>query len=91
MWTENGYRITLPIADRTMFGGRVTLFKEDYGALTDLAKKQIAAENSENSLVLSIKVLDVQSQTLIAEKKSLTEQNAKLKEENGYLNRLTAK
>ncbi len=30
--------------------GKVTLSKENYGALSDLAKKQIAAENKENEL-----------------------------------------
>ena len=35
---------------KTMFGGKVTLSKEDYGMLTDLSKKQIAAENRESEL-----------------------------------------
>lgn len=35
---------------KTMFGGKVTLSKEDYGMLTDLSKKQIAAENRECNL-----------------------------------------
>lgn len=39
---------------KTMFGGKVTLSKEDYGALTDLAKKQIAAENRESELTAEI-------------------------------------
>lgn len=39
---------------KTMFGGKVTLSKEDYGALTDLAKKQIAAENRESELSAEI-------------------------------------
>lgn len=37
-----------------MFGGKVTLSKEDYGSLTDLAKKHIAAENRENELTAEI-------------------------------------
>ena len=39
---------------KTMFGGKVTLSKEDYGTLTDLAKKQIAAENRESELSAEI-------------------------------------
>lgn len=39
---------------KTMFGGKVTLSKEDYGTLTDLAKKQIAAENRESELTAEI-------------------------------------
>lgn len=39
---------------KTMFGGKVTLSREDYGALTDLARKQIAAENRESELTSEI-------------------------------------
>lgn len=39
---------------KTMFGGKVTLSREDYGALTDLAKKQIASESSESELTADI-------------------------------------
>ena len=39
---------------KTMFGGKVTLSKEDYGMLTDLSKKQIAAENRESELTAEI-------------------------------------
>ena len=39
---------------KTMFGGKVTLSKEDYGMLTDLSKKQIAAENRESELTSEI-------------------------------------
>ncbi len=35
---------------KTFLGGKVTLSKEDYGTLSDLAKKQIAAENKESEL-----------------------------------------
>ncbi len=35
---------------KTFLGGKVTLSKEDYGTLSDLAKKQIADENKENEL-----------------------------------------
>lgn len=39
---------------KTMFGGKVTLSREDYGALTDLAMNQIAAESKENELSTEI-------------------------------------
>ena len=39
---------------KTIFGGKVTLSKEDYGTLTDLAKKHIAAENRESELTAEI-------------------------------------
>lgn len=39
---------------KTMFGGMVTLSRDDYGALTDLAMKQIAAENKESELTAEI-------------------------------------
>lgn len=39
---------------KTMFGGKVTLSREDYGALTDLAKKQIAGESRESELTADI-------------------------------------
>lgn len=39
---------------KTMFGGKVTLSREDFGNLTDLARKQIAAESKENELSTEI-------------------------------------
>ncbi len=33
---------------KPIFGGKVTLFKEDYGDVTDLARKQIATESKES-------------------------------------------
>lgn len=39
---------------KTMFGGKVTLSREDYAALTDLAMNQIAAESKENELSTEI-------------------------------------
>ena len=42
---------------KTMFGGKVTLSKEDYGMLTDLSKKQIAAESKESALTTEIERL----------------------------------
>ena len=42
---------------KTMFGGKVTLSREDYGALTDLARKQIEAEDRERELTVEISKL----------------------------------
>ncbi len=39
---------------KTFLSGKVTLSKEDYGTLSDLAKKQIAAENKENELTAEV-------------------------------------
>ena len=39
---------------KTMFGGKVTLSREDFGTLTDLARKQIAAENRDSELIAEI-------------------------------------
>ena len=71
MWTVNGYRITLPIADKTMFGGKVTLSKEDYGALTDLSKKQIADENRESELTAEIAKLKKENEEAAARNAAL--------------------
>lgn len=70
---------------KTVFGGKVTVARDDYDKLTDLAKKQIAAESKENSLQARIKVLETQNQALITEKDRLTEQNSELRNENGKL------
>ena len=42
---------------KMVFGGKITLSKEDYGAVTDLARKQIAAENRECELTVEISKL----------------------------------
>lgn len=59
--------------------------RDDYDKITDLAKKQIAAESKENSLRSRITALETQNQTLTAEKEQLTEQNYELRAENGKL------
>ena len=58
---------------KTMFGGKVTLSKEDYGALTDLAKKQIAAENRESELTAEIAKLKKENEEA-AERNAALEQ-----------------
>lgn len=39
---------------KPIFGGKVTLSKEDYGDVTDLARKQIATESKESELSAEI-------------------------------------
>ncbi len=70
---------------KTFLGGKVTLSKDDYGTLSDLAKKQIAAENKEDFLQTRITRLENENKSLTADKESLTEQNAELRKENGEL------
>lgn len=70
---------------KTVFGGKVTISPDDYDRLTDLAKKQIAAENQENSLRTRITTLETQNQALTNEKEQLTKQNEQLRKENGEL------
>lgn len=56
-----------------MFGGKVTLSREDYGALTDLARKQITAESRESKLTTKIAKLK-------KENEEATERNAALEQ-----------
>ena len=59
---------------KTMFGGKVTLSKEDYGMLTDLSKKQIAAENRESELTSEIAKMKKENEEAAARNAAL-EQN----------------
>ena len=70
---------------KTVFGGKITIARDDYNKIADLAKKQIAAESKENSLQSRIAVLETENQNLNAEKAQLTKQNAELQNENGRL------
>ncbi len=70
---------------KTILGGKITVTRDNYDKITDLAKKQIAAESKENSLQSRITVLETENQNLNAEKKQLTKQNAELQNENGKL------
>ncbi len=70
---------------KTMFGGKVTLSREDYGALTDLARKQIAVENMESELNAEIARLKKDNEQLTTENDDLSAQNANLRNENGRL------
>ncbi|MCM1060604.1 MAG: plasmid recombination protein [Eubacterium sp.] len=56
---------------KTIFGGKVTVAKDDYDKLTDLAKKHIAAESKEHALT--------------EENAKLKEENAALADENSDL------
>ncbi len=76
---------------KTFLGGKVTLSKEDYGILSDLAKKQIAAENKEDFLKRRITTLEAEKKSLSSEKEQLSEQVTELKEENGRLQSVNGK
>ena len=63
---------------KTIFGGNVSVALDDFKKLTDLAKKQIAAESKE-------KELNEKIATLKTEKKELAEKNVQLEKENTAL------
>lgn len=58
---------------KTVFGGKVTISPDDYGRLTDLAKKQIAAEIREGELTAEVTKLKKKNDELSAENTSLRE------------------
>lgn len=58
---------------KTVFGGKVTISPDDYDKLTDLAKKQIAAENREGELTAEITKLKKENEKLSSENSSLRE------------------
>lgn len=57
-----------------MFGGKVTISPDDYDRLTDLAKKQIAAENREGELTAEVTKLKKENEKLSSENNTLREQ-----------------
>ncbi len=71
---------------KTIFGGKVTVAQDDYDKLTDLAKKQIAAESKEKFLKRRITTLEIEKSSLSSEKEQLTEQVAELKKEKAASN-----
>ena len=77
--------------DKAGFGSKVKLSKDDYSALTDLAKKQIAAESQEAFLKRRITTLEAEKKSLSSEKEQLSEQVTELKEENGRLQSVSGK
>ncbi len=60
---------------KTMFGGKITLSKEDYDVITDLAKKQIASENRESELTAEIARLKIENEE-VAKKNAALEQKS---------------
>lgn len=58
---------------KTVFGGKVTISPEDYERLTDIAKKQIAAENREGELTAEVTKLKKENVELSSENNSLRE------------------
>lgn len=58
---------------KTVFGGKVTISPDDYGRLTDLAKKQIAAEIREGELTAEVTKLKKENEEVI-EKNAILEQ-----------------
>lgn len=58
-------------AKKTLFGGNVTVSQEDYNNLSELAKKQIAAENNVEELTEKVAVLEKDNAALVNKNKSL--------------------
>lgn len=70
---------------KTMFGGNVSVAPDDFKKLTDLAKKQIAAESKEKELNGKIATLKIEKQELSDKNTQLEKENAALKQENSSL------
>ena len=58
---------------KTVFDGKITISQEDYVNLTDLAKKQIAAESKENELDMENAILKEKNAALAKENESFRE------------------
>lgn len=58
---------------KTVFGGKVTISPDDYDRLTDLAKKQIAAESREGELTAEVANLKKKNEELSSENSTLRE------------------
>ncbi len=74
-------------AKKTLFGDNVTVSQEDYNNLSELAKKQIAAENNNNELAEKIVQLEKDNAALIDKNKSL---NNELKSVNSLRDKLNS-
>lgn len=61
---------------KTVFGGKITVSREDYGKLTNLAKKQIAAENKERELTDEVARLKKENEAAV-ERYAALERNAR--------------
>ncbi len=69
---------------KTVFGGKVTVARDDYDRLTNLAKKQIAAESKERELTAEVAKLKEENEKLTTENISLRE-----KVHNAWLERFS--
>ena len=58
---------------KTVFGNKVTVAKDDYEKLTDIAKKQIAADNMESELTAEVTRLKKENEELCVENGKLRE------------------
>lgn len=74
-------------ARKTLFGGNVTVSQEDYNNLSELAKKQIAAENNIEELAEKVAVLEKNNAILADKNKSL---NNELKLVNSLRDKLNS-
>jgi len=70
---------------KTMFGGNISVAPDDFKKLTDLAKKQIAAESKEKELNDKIATLKNAKQELANKNAQLEKENTALKQENSSL------
>ena len=74
-------------ARKTLFGGNVTVSQEDYNNLSELAKKQIAAENNIEELTEKVAVLEKDNAVLADKNKIL---NNELKSVNSLRDKLNS-
>lgn len=74
-------------AKKTLFGDNVTVSQDDYNNLSELAKKQIAAENNNNELAEKIVQLEKDNAVLANKNKSL---NNELKSVNSLRDKLNS-
>ncbi len=74
-------------ARKTLFGGNVTVSQEDYNNLSELAKKQIAAENNIEELTEKVAVLENDNAVLADKNKIL---NNELKSVNSLRDKLNS-
>lgn len=61
-------------AKKTLFGSSVTVSQEDYNNISELAKKQIAAENNNSELAEKVTRLEKDNDALVDKNKSLNKE-----------------
>ena len=59
---------------KTILGGKITMSKDNYGTLTDLAKKQLASEKKESELVTEIAKLKEENRKSAEKNAALTQE-----------------